>query len=348
MMKRIILLFSVYVTLGMCSCSTVIVNEVKIGEKENPIRLEEFYDLAEITVLRDTMIIIGGVSSIKKDNRYYYVLDDKEETLSTFDFAGNQKNFLKKIGRSQDEYLCISDFDICGDSIYVLCSPNKIIVTDSLLTPHSIIKLGDDFSHICVCEGLTYLYDGVKRSLCLLEEDGTIVELLNEGTMPACPRLGSQVFFKTTNGVLYIPEGGDVVYRIVGNTVTPLFVFDYPDKQKVMERYMREEIIIGDERFKYSSPVIRSIIEHGEQLVVTYSYAMIVRSFIFDYKSKRVIRDGIWKGLSPFPRFYSEGSVLSTGFATPDKCLVDTSSFSISYTSGKIGEDGNLVIIEYK
>lgn len=345
-MKKIFIVLSLVIC--ACSCSTISMNEVKIGTSNTPNLLTDFYKKAEITTLKDTTSYIGGISSLKKDTRYYYVLDDKKEVLSIFDLNGNQINSIHRLGRSQDEYLGILDFDIKEDSIYLLCSPNKIIVTDSQLTPYSVHKLDGNFTRICIYGEMTYLYDGVQRALYTFDKRMTPKEILKEGMMPACPRLGSPVFFKTKKGLLYTAEGGDVIYIIKGAEAIPFFVLDYPCKQKVMERYAQKEILKGEDRSDYCSPVIKSVVEIGKELIITYSYDMIFRSFVLDYDTRNVVQDGFWKGLTPFPQFYSDGSVLSTAFATPDKCLVDTSSFSISYTSGKIGEDGNLVIIEYK
>lgn len=68
--------------------------------------------------------MVGDITKLVKAGGLYFV-ESARNTLLVFDSLGHYLNDIGDVGAAENEYIGISDFDVCGDCVYVL-SPMKI------------------------------------------------------------------------------------------------------------------------------------------------------------------------------------------------------------------------------
>jgi len=68
--------------------------------------------------------MVGDITKLVKENGMYFV-ESARNAILVFDSAGRFLNDIGDVGGAENEYTSISDFDVCGESVYVL-SPMKI------------------------------------------------------------------------------------------------------------------------------------------------------------------------------------------------------------------------------
>lgn len=329
------------------ACSpTTLVGE-NIGVTETPMRIGDYYSQSNIIPLEeDSSMVLGGASIIHYNKGLYYLLDDKYEQIISFDELGKPiDRFLKK-GNASDEYIRILDFDVEDNHVYVLCYPNKILELDNRLNFIKKIDVPKGSTRIALREKQLYTYCGSDRSISTLNR-GRWEKLLEEGYLPACPKVGSPVFFKTKNKMYYCSEGGNNIYEISRKGINPFFSMEYQNRLEIEERLEKKKPLAYEERISMSPPSIRSIIENTSSLLITYSFKGLYRACTIDLESKSIIQDGYWEGKYPFPKTQIGNGCFSTSFVSSEDIPIDSSYIKIKYMND-VQENGNLSIVKYQ
>ena len=339
--------FLLLVIVALSSCVTSDVANGVVGMSDSPIQISKFYKKANILALHeDSTKVIGESSIVHHDSGVFYLLDDKHEHIVSFDSIGNwQYNFSRK-GNSSNEYIRINDFDVDKGKVYILCYPSKIFVLDERLDFQYKLDVPEMSSRISVKDGNIYIYSEKDRTIYMLVNNQW-KEILKEGTLPACPKLGAPTFFKTSKNLFYCAEGSRDIYNISGKNITSFFSLDYPNRQTVEERLAKNKILDISERFAMSPPSIRSIIEKDAYLLVTYVFGGLYRVCAIDNKGENLILDGYWEGEIPFAKTQYLNGYISTSFISPEDVSIDTTNIKINYLN-TIQKEGNLTIINYQ
>lgn len=68
--------------------------------------------------------MVGDITKLIKKEGLYFV-ESGRNSLFVFDSLGHFQNDIGEVGGAENEYIGISDFDVCKDCVYVL-SPMKI------------------------------------------------------------------------------------------------------------------------------------------------------------------------------------------------------------------------------
>lgn len=337
----------ILVIIVLSSCATSVAVDGIVGISESPIQISDFYKNANILALyEDSTKVIENASIVHHENGNFYLLDDKFEHIVSFDSKGNWKNSFFKKGNSSNEYIRILDFDVDKDKVYILCSPNKIFVLNEKLEFQYKLDVPEMSSRISVKDDNIYIYSEKDRTISVLV-DGQWEELLKEGVLPACPKLGAPTFFKTNKSLFYCAEGSRHIYRISEKNISHFFSFDYPNRQHVEERLAENKILDISERFTMSPPSIRSILENDSCLLVTYSYGGIYRACTIDNNGEKLILDGYWYGNMSFPKNQYLNGYVTTSYISLEDIPIDTTIIKINYLN-TIKKDGNLSIINYQ
>lgn len=349
--KAILLLLCLIALLNSCHTGVrSYVNEISIGDMDSSVCVSDFFKRAQlIGIQEDSSCFIGDIEKIKVSKNDYFVLSDMSKQLTKVDKDGRCLCTLKRVGNGHDEYILISDYDMNDSLIYILCYPNKIIVTDLSLNIQEIIEIKQPASRLCCRGKFVYLYDDISRKLYALTEHRKM-ELLHEETpMPSTLKEHSDIFYKTKSSLYYIAEGSDVLYKINnGKTLDSVVVLDYKDKDKVIKRFSENKMLSYDERIHISCPIVKSIIEQDDHLLILYNFGPNMCACVVSSSDYSLLEDGWIKGYSCIPIIQSGGIVLAKGFITTEKCPVDTTEISVTFLHELDKKNGNLVVIKYE
>lgn len=335
------------------SCQTGVesyINGISIGNMDSSLCVSDFFKRAQlIGIQEDSSCFIGDIEKIKVSENDYFVLSDMSKQLTKVDKDGRCLCTLKRVGNGHDEYILISDYDMNDSLIYILCYPNKIIVTDLSLNIQEIIEIKQPASRLCCRGKFVYLYDDISRKLYALTEHRKM-ELLHEETpMPSALKENSDIFYKTKSSMYYIAEGSDVLYKIDnGNTLDSVVVLDYKNKDKVIKRFSENKMLSYDERIHISCPIVKSIIEQDDHLLIIYNFGPNICACVVSLSDYSLLEDGWIKGTSCIPMIQSSGIVLAKGFITTEKCPVDTTEISVKILHELDKKNGCLVVVKYE
>lgn len=329
----------------LVSCNKVEDQSVLLGGTDEEIPLSAVFESCEVIPLQEhANCMLGDVSRIKYDGSRYFMLDTEGQRIISYGEDGAYLHSYQKMGKGKDEYLHISDFDVDGEFIYILAFPYKIYKLDKDLTLSEIITLGDSYCNICCQEGKIYLYSDHNNQVCSLTSEGT-QKVLHEGrVLRACPKSNLPAFHKMDNRLFFVADGGDVIYQIIGDALTPWLKIDYKNKENVLKRYSQENILSFKERLEYSHPAIHSIMRLKDTILLLYVYGHVYRLAKLDL-SNRLISDGVVIG-SPLPMSQSSNRILSVSYCD-DETL---NSLGLKKNSGydaRIPEAGCMTVIKY-
>lgn len=344
----LVLLFS------MLSCAEKTDNKLatlKLCDKEDLISVPTLYSSADIIPLFEKENhVLGSIGKVRELKGMYVVLDSDGKQLASFDYSGNSKDILMRVGRAYDEYLYIEDFDVSSTCVYMLCNPSKLFILDSKLKINKIVDLDRDLlvNKIYIHNNIIYLYSGNTRTLYYMNEKHEAHTVINETPLPVYPRNGFDVMFACKDHLLYISQGGDTIYDIKDSTATPFVAIDYPDKEKVINRYSQNRLLDLDEKFKYAAVTIHSIVDYNDYFLMTYTYSIAYRGCLIDKGDKSLIKDGYWSTNAPFPRSQSQEDVLSWQYVSVDEFPIDSNLISYRIYPPINPTEGNMAIFRYK
>lgn len=331
----------------LSSCYSTVPVEGNIGSSDTPMHINNYFSQSDVVTLdEDSCMVLGGASCAHYDNGKYYLLDDKYEKLVSFDEFGKSKAGYINKGNASDEYIKILDFDVDSDSVYVLCYPQKIFVLNNELKFKRKIDVPTGASRIAIWRNKLYVYFGENRSVSIYNNSNW-EELIQEGCLPACPKVGVPVFFKTKNEMYYCAEGGNTIYEVNKNELLPFFSLTYPNQINIEDRIAQRKILDFDERLSMSPPFIYSMIETGGSLLITYSLGGIFRACTIDLETKSLTQDGYWYGKFPFPKSQIGNDCFSTSFVSLEDFPIDTLLIKVNHDDKNL-ENGSFTIIKYR
>lgn len=322
-----------------------------IGNSTETIRLTDFVKAAKVTpLLEDTCFRIGEISKAVKYNNTYLVLDHQHKTIVKYDMEGKPTQKMNRIGKAKGEYFYIEDFcvDKECDDIILLCEPMKVIVLDSNFNFKDTYILDKWCERIYSYEGNLYVYSGMNRSLYILQ-DNKLKAIKEEGALPAMGFYPSPIFYETRNLLLYSAVGSDCIYSVTNKSVKPFFEFAYKNKQQVYKRLKKTKLISDwtiEEQQDYSPIKIINILETDNELIILYSYRLLIRCCRIERNTREILSDGILSTFSPLPTISSNGSVMASDFLYQGRQKMDSLLYcdvSLSFSS----EEDFPTLIEY-
>lgn len=324
-------------------------SHIMLGSTKTDITPSYCFKEAVITPLLENVDTPMSEPAIMKfDGKKYYCLDNMREKIFVFDEEGNQQFIVNRLGHGHGEYVSISDFDFYEGRLWMLCFPNKVMCMDENMELESEILLEKGYSRICVKDDNVYLYSDQERSLHILENKKTPVEIFKEEVLPSCPKSDSPVFYKAGERLFYASHGSDVVYSIDGRELSRFVTIDYDGKEKTLERYSDGKLISGLEHLKYASVAFHSIMDLGDKYMMIYTYPLTFRACFIDKRNGNVLKDGILVECNPIPSFQYGNRIFGYCFDSGKNPLDVPKGINDYKYNGVISEYGNFVIVEYK
>ncbi len=298
--------------------------QYNLGDSESAIEIPSLFKKATVIPLSEKDIL-GPVQFLDIHDNHIYALNEAFDAMSKYDMEGNQVGFMRRLGNAHDEYTLITDYDIHGDSIYILCW-DKILVTDMDFRIGNVIDLDKDAALITATDDGVYLYSKTLRTLYRLTDSGQET-LQADGPLPSFFMPFNRVFYKTDKGLLFAPYATGMVYAIEGSDLKPVFSFTSQGFDEARERFSDATPLDFKEKVKYSVPIIYDIFKHGGFYYVAYTDHFVFRLLKLS-EDMEMIEDG---GMSKCLIYNSfDNGALACVFVEDNVCPVDTSIISVN------------------
>lgn len=119
-----------------------------------------FEDYSYVALETNDECILSNISKLEINESGIYILDDRRAEIQRYDLKGSFLNKVNKKGRSREEYVSITDFNVSGNNIYVLSRAEKKINVYNAFNSRYMytIQLNDWYNNLIVVEDIIYLY----------------------------------------------------------------------------------------------------------------------------------------------------------------------------------------------
>ena len=238
------LIYSVVFSLLMISCNQSERKELKtptvkvdVPSVSSIVNLSDIADYTSILLPTSDTLLINEINRIHNSDEYIYLSD--VSSVYKFSYLGELMAKIDKQGNGPDEYLNVSDFQVCDDgNVWILCRNTKTLQLyswDNKLRQK--IKLDLWIQNICLLNDKMLLYVGneandYSRQLFEMNlKTGKIENSYKEFDPYKSQYLhikGTNIFCVDSKSDCYYSElFNDTIYKISGDSITAEMVFDW-------------------------------------------------------------------------------------------------------------------------
>ncbi len=323
-------------------------NNNLIGEGDARLEFDKYVDSVSIVGIMATGdIMLGEVSkAISINDSTYLLMDRQQRALIKMTTDGRIVDKFQRLGRGQNEYIDMDDFDIDKKNghIYILCDGTKIMVVNMDFNPEYVIPLdqGVTYQRIACFEDRWYLYSHNALAVYELGEKNNAVPLIKSKR----PNKGlyftnEPVFHKTGDALLVCMSNDDIIYKLNDGRYKEIYTLNWRDKE---ERYrLLAEIAPQDiEAYaKNAPPIVVNLILDGERLTIFYSRGYF-RMAVANLRTGEISYDGIVHNALDyeFPMIDINDDPAAYFFITDS--LINQNFYNVDYHIDK-GDDAILV-----
>lgn len=324
-------------------------NVYNVADNDKRVYIGDYIKSLDITPL-DTSVFLYDVKDFTTCGNLLFVSDG--ECIYKFDTkSGLVLARYNKRGHGHNEYVRMIGFDVdsVNKTIFVLAEPPKIIVLSFDFETLKEIDLHEFYHSIAFFQGNIYLYSYFSQTLNVLR-DGKMVEIVDLPITPAWfSSLSLKTFYKSKDELMFFPQPYSSVYSVKGDSIKQIIHFSYPEEEHKMDRVYGHRIIRGtDDILANSLPVIRSVAQHDELMIVTYTYGIKCRVCLLDLASKQIINDG-YISFYQFPSTTCDGSFanLEMMFHNSFQPSLDSLKAEVNYTLPEDKNNEQLALVKY-
>lgn len=238
-MNKTLLIAAAALLTASCASNSVKTTTVNVNP-ENCCAPEEVIDDCKVIFLDSARnALISTPVKILSDNNLYYIQDKDQNCIKVFDKDGHFVSQVNRVGRSSQEYLEITNFNINDGTVYILSSPNNKLYEYDIHGKYlNSYELDYGFYDIvAVNNDLVLLYSNYfnekKKNYVLfdLKQKKPIAECDDYSVIGGwC--LGKSHFIKTEDGIFTVKPFDYNVYQYDNNSITPVLslTFDTPEQ----------------------------------------------------------------------------------------------------------------------
>jgi len=254
-MKNLIYL-SIILLLFNCNSINQNNNVITIQDFTKPdIFFTDFVDNIEIIKLEDSVLIADSPTLVAYDSSYYiynrqdspFSTKTKANVLLKFSKSGKFQYSIGDNGRGPNEYLFVTNFQICNDTFYVYSSPNltvnKFLKTGEFISKQSIKIKDYSFFQAYQFNNLYLSYRwGEKLSywVNMIDEKGNILKQYLPRNPTTDPFFATENFFIPYKNEILIREFySDTIYSINSKSeIEAHLIMDFKIKPDPKEIYL--------------------------------------------------------------------------------------------------------------
>jgi hypothetical protein len=184
------------------------------------IRLSDYVKNIKVVKLATSNdVLIGEIVKVEIFNNRIYVLDRQSNALYVFTDEGEIFYTLRKIGQGPEEYICLFDFEVTNDGVYLSDIGNAIIHYDS---DFNFIRKIDHYSaagNFVMNDTYFWIfrepYPIPYNQILMMDRDGhTVEEFFPKKASKDEENLASSNLFQKQRSQLYFsPRYGNTIYK---------------------------------------------------------------------------------------------------------------------------------------
>ena len=243
-------------------------NEFKLIELSNNLedtKNSEIINQIDFLHLEETdSSIISNIERIGRYKDIWYIFDNKQQKIISFDNYGKYLTCYDKIGQGKGEYIEINSFDIdlTNGHIYLLC-PQKIIILDKNLSLKDEIPLKQYYWRIAYFEKGVFLLSLNDTYIDYMSFDDLSIRRIITINEDKYDIPGHEPYFiKSDEKLFFHIESVDKLLELSIDSVKSIITFDYDNKEESNTFFSKNTIDALDieTRFKYARPNIQCVI----------------------------------------------------------------------------------------
>ena len=362
-MKTNVLFLAVALFFAACtshqesSVTTIQVDPMKLSSPD------DIFESCKVIFLDSTRkALLTNPQKIMSTDDYYFISDNWKQ-IKVFDKEGRFVSEVNRVGRSGQEYLNVTNFDVVGSTVYVLSRGNKKLYEYDICGKYiNSYELDDWYAEALMVDSNTALLfsgnsnDKMKNYVLFDLKQGKSVAECDDFSVNAGLLMGQMHLTRNDGNILTSKVFDYNIYQYDNNAIIPILNLAFDTKDALPHDDDNREIARKTDLKK----VVRNyetFTRVGNKIFVIYSLLMNTDSptpYGFKFLTAANIKDNSAKTIS-FGLQSSERFPLGTGAGSTfieDALYTLISPWSYNHkttdSTKHIDEEANFVLLEYK
>lgn len=344
------------------SCANKSANNTIINlDPRNVSQLEDVIDDCNVIFLDSTRnALITNPGKILCDSNYYYIQDEEMNCIKVFGKDGHYVSQVNRVGRSNQEYPWITNFDVKDETVYILSTATQKLYEYDIRGKYlNSYVLDDNYYDIVAVNNNTvllfsnYANNKMKNYVLFDLKQRKIVAECDDFTVNAGCRVAESHFIRTDEGIFTVKPFDYTIYQYDNNSINPVLTLNFDTEDALPQN---DDIRVIDEQTEKKEVVryYKSFTKVGDNVFVSYN---LTRHFLGDFripinlitaaniKDSTAITVTTFLGETKFPLGFGE-SFLSNGALY---AFVWPSTYNSNVDAANaVDEESNIILIEYK
>lgn len=344
------------------SCANKSANNTIINlDPRNVSQLEDVIDDCNVIFLdsaRNALISIPGKTLC--DSNYYYIQDRERHCIKVFGKDGLFVSQVNRVGRSNQEYPWITNFDVKDETVYILSTATQKLYEYDIRGKYlNSYVLDDNYYDIVAVNNNTvllfsnYANNKMKNYVLFDLKQRKIVAECDDFTVNAGCRVAESHFIRTDEGIFTVKPFDYTIYQYDNNSINPVLTLNF-DTEDALPKNENISVIAEQTEKKKVVRYYNSFTKVGDNVFVLYNLTRVVMGdahFGLQFLTAANIKDSTAITITTF----AGDEKFPFGFS--NAFLYNDALYASIWPSGynrhvdaanAVDEESNLILLEYK
>lgn len=324
-------------------------------------QLEDVIDDYNVIFLDSTRnALITNPGKILCDSNYYYIQDEEMNCIKVFGKDGHYVSQVNRVGRSNQEYPWITNFDVKDETVYILSKATQKLYEYDIRGKYlNSYVLDDNYYDIVAVNNNTvllfsnYANNKMKNYVLFDLKQRKIVAECDDFSVNAGCRVAESHFIRTDEGIFTVKPFDYTIYQYDNNSINPVLTLNF-DTEDALPKNENISVIAEQTEKKEVVRYYKSFTKVGDNVFVLYN---LTRHFLGGFripinlitaaniKDSTAITVTTFLGETKFPLGFGE-SFLSNGALY---AFVWPSTYNSNVDAANaVDEESNIILLEYK
>lgn len=266
------------------SCANKSANNTIINlDPRNVSQLEDVIDDCNVIFLdsaRNALISIPGKTLC--DSNYYYIQDRERHCIKVFGKDGLFVSQVNRVGRSNQEYPWITNFDVKDETVYILSTATQKLYEYDIRGKYlNSYVLDDNYYDIVAVNNNTvllfsnYANNKMKNYVLFdLKQRKTVAEC-DDFTVNTSTILGESHFIRTDEGIFTVKPFDYTIYQYDNNSINPVLTLNF-DTEDALPKNDDIRVIYEQTEKKKVVRYYQSFTKVSDNVFVLYNLTRVV------------------------------------------------------------------------
>lgn len=266
------------------SCANKSANNTFINlDPRNVSQLEDVIDDCKVIFLDSARnALIAEPGKILCDSNYYYIQDRKQECIKVFGKDGHFVSQVNRFGRSGQEYISLTNFDVKDETVYILSRTNQKLyeygIRGKYLNSYELDDWYSDF--VALNDNKVLLFSNYANNkmknyvLFDLKQRKTVAEC-DDFTVNTSTILGESHFIRTDEGIFTVKPFDYTIYQYDNNSINPVLTLNF-DTEDALPKNENISVIAEQTEKKKVVRYYNSFTKVGDNVFVLYNLTRVV------------------------------------------------------------------------